>query len=115
MKNKKEEKNKDYRKEDKKDEKHKIEYEGIDFSDESKRLNRVLGQVEGIKKMLHEQRKLDDVLIQFKAVHSALKSVEQRLLRAHLGYALDEVAKLEKKKSRAEKLAELEDLFRHVN
>lgn len=111
MKNKKEDKHKD----EKKDDKHKEAYEGIDFSEESKRLNRVVGQVEGIKKMLTEQRKLDDVLIQCKAVHSALKSVEQRLLRAHLGHALDEVVKLEKKKTRAEKLAELEDLYKHVS
>ncbi len=109
MKNKKDEKYKDWR-DDKK-----VEYTGIDFSEESKRLNRVVGQVEGIKKMLEDQRKLDDVLIQCKAVHSALKSVEQRLLRAHLGHALDEVAKMEKKKTRAEKLSELEDLYRHVS
>ncbi len=112
MKNKKEDKHKD---EKHKDEKSKAEYATIDFSDESKRLNRVMGQVEGIKKMLEDQRKLDDVLIQCKAVHSALKSVEYRLLRAHLAQALDEVARLDKRKTRAERLAELEDLYKHAN
>ena len=111
MKNKKEDKHK----EEKKEEKLKVEYSTIDFSDESKRLNRVVGQVEGIKKMLEDQRKLDDVLMQCKAVHSALKSVEQRLLKAHLAFALDEVARLEKRKTRAEKLSELEDLYKHVS
>lgn len=99
----------------KKDEKQRVDHEGIDFSDERKRLNRVIGQVEGIRNMLSEQRKLEDILIQCKAVHSALKSVEQRLLRAHVGHVLDEVVKLEKKKSRAERVAELEELYRHAS
>jgi len=110
MKNKKEDKKKDEIKEDKQ----KTEYAGIDFSEETKRLNRVVGQVEGIKKMLESQRTLNDVLIQCKAVHSALKSVEQRLLKSHLGHVLDEVAKSDKKKSRSERLAELEELYKHV-
>lgn len=90
-------------------------YLHFDYSDELKRLNRVVGQVEGIKKMLEEKRKLDDVLIQCKAVHSALKSVEQRIVKAHLEVALDAIEKLEKKKTRAEKVAELEELFKFVN
>lgn len=98
-----------------KDGKHRHEYDGIDFSEENKRLNRVLGQVEGIKKMLHEQRKLDDVLIQCKAVHSALKSIEYRLLRAHVEHVLDEASRMEKRKTRAEYLAELEELYKHAN
>lgn len=99
---------------DDKHHRHAEAYEKIDHSDEIKRLNRVVGQVEGVKKMLEEQRKLDDVLIQCKAIHSALKSIEQRILKAHLEVALDEVVKLEKKKTRAEKVSELEELFRFV-
>ncbi len=91
------------------------EYEHIDFSDEVKRLNRVIGQVEGIRKMLEEQRKLEDVLIQCKAIHSALKSIESRVFKAHLEVALDEIVKLEKKKHRAEQVEELENLFKHAS
>ena len=90
-------------------------YEKFAYADELKRLNRIVGQVEGVKKMLEEKRKLDDVLIQCKAVHSALKSIEQRIVKVHLEAALDEVVKLEKKKTRAEKVAELEELFKFVN
>ena len=89
-------------------------YDSLDFSDEIKRLNRVVGQVEGVKKMLEDQRRLDDVLIQCKAVHSALKSIEQRIIRAHLETALEDIVRLEKKKSRAERVSELEELFRFV-
>lgn len=111
MKSRKDEKQKD----DTKNARHRPEYAGMDLAEEIRRLNRVAGQVEGIRKMLGDQRGLGDVLMQCKAVHSALKAVESRLLRAHLGHALDEIVTLEKKKTRAEKVAELEDLFRHVS
>lgn len=110
MKNKDKEKNK----EKDKPKKH-AEYELIDFADEVKRLNRVVGQIEGVSKMLEDQRKLQDVLIQCKAVHSALRSVETRILKAHLNVALDEISKLEKKKNREQKVAELEELFKQAS
>lgn len=84
------------------------------YGDEIKRLNRVVGQVEGIAKMLGENRKLDAILMQCKAVHSALKSVESRLLKIHLEEMLEELAKIEKKKDRAERLSDLEDLFKQA-
>src|SRR5580698_1481353 len=79
------------------------EYNHIDHGDEIKRLNRIVGQIDGIRKMLEEQRKMEDVLMQCKAIHSALRSIETRILKAHLEVALDEIVKIEKKKSRAEK------------
>lgn len=94
--------------------KKKIEAATIDHSDDIKRLNRVVGQIEGIAKMLEGGRKLDDVLMQCKAVHSALKSVEIRIIKAHLEQVLDEVAKQEKKKNREQQLSELENLFKHA-
>ena len=91
------------------------EYARIDFSEETKRLNRLVGQIEGIRKMLGNQRKLGDVLAQCKAVHSALRSIESRILTAHVEVALDEVVKLDKKKQRTEKISELEELFRQAS
>ena len=90
----------------------KNEQNSIDHSDEIKRLNRVIGQVEGVRKMLDENRELGDVLAQCKAVHSALRSIETRILKTHLEHVLDEVVKLEKKKSREQKVAEIEELFK---
>ena len=101
--------------ESKKKEIREAEYSRVDHSDEIKRLNRIVGQIEGIRKMLEEKRKLEDVLIQCKAIHSALKSIETRIVRAHLDVALDEIIKLDKKKNRAEKVSELEELFKHAS
>lgn len=97
-----------------KPEKQRAEYSYINYKDEIKRLNRVIGQVEGVQKMLDEQRKLRDVLIQCKAIHSALRAVEYRVFRAHVEVALDEIPN-EKKKTRAEKLEKLEELFKHAD
>jgi DNA-binding FrmR family transcriptional regulator len=90
-------------------------YDKIDHHGESKKLNRVIGQVEGIQKMLDEQRKLAAVLMQCKAVHSALKSIESRIFKAHVEVALNEVARMEKKKNRVEKVEELEELFKQAS
>ena len=86
----------------------------INFRDEVKRLNRITGQLEGIGKMLKDGRKMNDVLIQCKAVRSALKSIESRVVKAHLEAALDEVVNINKRKSRAAKVAELEELFKQA-
>ena len=91
------------------------EYNHLDLADEMKRLNRIVGQIEGIRKMLEEQRKVQDVLMQCKAIHSALKSIETRIFKAHLEVVLDDIVKLDKKKTRAEKIDELEDLFKQAN
>ena len=99
---------------DKREKETRIEPAPMDFSEEVKRLNRITGQIEAIGGMLSQGRKLDDVLIQCKAVHSALRAIEQRVVHAHLERALEEAAALDKRKDRAEKLAQLEALFKQA-
>ena len=72
------------------------------------------GQVEGIKKMLADGRTLDDILVQCRAIHSALKSIESRLLEAHVESCITDIASSDKKKNKEEKTRELAELFRHV-
>lgn len=86
-----------------------------DTKEESKRLKRVIGQIEGIRKMMDDERKLEDILTQCKAVHSALKSVESRLLQRYLDAAIKNIARAEKKKSKEQKIAELMDLYKPVH
>lgn len=92
----------------------KAEYSQIDVSSEVKRLNRVIGQVEGVQKMLIEERKLKDVLAQCRAVHSALKSVEYRVFKAHVDVALNEIVKMDKKKDREGKVLQLEEFYKQA-
>lgn len=49
-----------------------------------RRLSRIRGQVEGLRTMVEEERYCPDVLRQFDAVHSALKSTQKILLANHL-------------------------------
>ncbi|MBT4288693.1 MAG: metal-sensitive transcriptional regulator [Deltaproteobacteria bacterium] len=55
-----------------------------DHSNKLKRLNRIEGQVKGIKKMIEDRRYCVDILTQLKAVGSALKKVEHNVLKDHV-------------------------------
>ena len=48
------------------------------------RLNRAIGQLEGIKRMISERKYCPDILIQFKAVKSAIRAAECEILNEHL-------------------------------
>ncbi len=48
------------------------------------RLNRIEGQINGIKKMIDENRYCPDILIQVSAVQSALNSFNKELLASHI-------------------------------
>jgi len=50
----------------------------------NKRLNKVSGQLNGVIKMINENRYCEDVLIQISAIESALKEVGYLILKDHL-------------------------------
>jgi DNA-binding FrmR family transcriptional regulator len=56
-----------------------------DHDEEIKRLNRIAGQIEGVKKMIEEGRYCVDILTQLKAIQSATRSVECNVMERHLG------------------------------
>ena len=49
-----------------------------------RRLARIRGQIEGIQRMVDEERYCPDILQQSAAVHSALRAAEKLLLANHL-------------------------------
>ncbi|QKF07967.1 metal-sensing transcriptional repressor [Berryella wangjianweii] len=53
-------------------------------ADLTRRLNRAIGQLGGVKAMLDDNRYCGDVLIQLAAAQSAIRSVSERLLQNHL-------------------------------
>lgn len=57
-------------------------------SDNLPKLNRISGQVEGIKKMIEEERYCLDIVYQIKAVRSALKSIEKNILHKHIHHCI---------------------------
>ena len=53
-------------------------------ADLHKRLNRAIGQLNGIKAMIDDNRYCGDVLIQLSAVQSAVGKVSQLVLKNHM-------------------------------
>jgi DNA-binding FrmR family transcriptional regulator len=51
-------------------------------------LNRIEGQIKGIKKMIAERRYCVDILTQLKAVKAAIHKVEQEVLKTHMQHCL---------------------------
>jgi len=66
-------------------EKHKVTPRGEDLQrDLQTRLNRIIGQLNGVKAMIDDNRYCGDVLTQLAAVQSALKSVSTKVLQNHM-------------------------------
>lgn len=58
------------------------------------RLNRVEGQVRGVKKMLEEEQYCVDILTQVSAIQAALNSFNKELLSSHIhSCVVDEIQK----------------------
>lgn len=54
------------------------------------RLNRIIGQMNGIKKMIEEDRYCDDILIQLSAIDKSIKSLANVILENHMHSCLVE-------------------------
>ena len=50
-----------------------------------KRLNRIEGQIRGIKKMIENDCYCDEILNQITSIRSALAGVQEKLLTGHIG------------------------------
>lgn len=48
------------------------------------RLNRIEGQIKGIKRMIEEDRYCSDILMQLSAVENSIKSLSNHVLENHL-------------------------------
>ena len=55
-----------------------------DYRDQLPSLNRIEGQIKGIKKMIEDRRYCVDILTQLKAVKAAIHRVEQDVLKTHM-------------------------------
>lgn len=55
-----------------------------EFSNLMHRLNRIEGQINGVKRLLEEKAYCPEIMIQVLAVNSALKSFNNALLQSHL-------------------------------
>ncbi|ACV21199.1 metal-sensing transcriptional repressor [Slackia heliotrinireducens] len=62
-------------------------------ADLQKRLNRVIGQLNGVKRMIDDNRYCGDVLVQLAAAEAAIKRTSDIVLRDHLETCVTEQIK----------------------
>ncbi len=79
------------------------------------KLNRIAGQIEGVKKMIADGRHCPDILTQLRAVRSAVKTVEANILETHLNHCIAESLSGGKVKDAQKKIDELKDLFKRFD
>ena len=82
-----------------------------DYSKELSRLNRVAGQVEGVKKMIHDHRYCPDILIQLRAIRAAVNAVEASILESHLEACVTDAFNAGNEDEKKQKIKELKDLY----
>lgn len=80
-----------------------------------KRLNRIEGQVRGLAKMVDEDRYCIDIVTQISAVRSALRRVEEEILKDHVAHCVEHAITSGDKADQRRKIAELMDVVGRVD
>lgn len=80
-----------------------------------KRLNRIEGQVRGLAKMVEGDRYCIDIVTQISAVRSALRRVEEEILKDHVAHCVEHAIKSGDKADQRRKIAELMDVVGRVD
>ena len=86
-----------------------------DYSAQIHSLNRVSGQVEGVKKMILARRYCPEILTQLRALRAAVHSIEANILETHLDSCVADAMKSDDKDQRNRKIAELKALYKKYN
>lgn len=80
-----------------------------------KRLNRIEGQVRGLAKMVDEDRYCIDFVTQISAVRSALRRVEEEILKDHVAHCVEHAISSGDKADQRRKIAELMEVVGRVD
>ena len=80
-----------------------------------KRLGRIEGQVRGLSKMVEEDRYCIDIVTQISAVRSALRRVEEEILKDHVAHCVEHAINTGDKADQRRKIAELMDVVGRVD
>jgi DNA-binding FrmR family transcriptional regulator len=76
-------------------------------AEQAPRLNRAIGQLEGIKRMIGEGQYCVDILTQLRAVRSAIKTIELGVLETHMKSCLTKSCECGDTDKRDDQIAEL--------
>lgn len=78
-------------------------------------VNRIAGQIEGVKRMISEKRYCPDILVQLRAIRSAVNTLEASILEAHLGACIKNAFHSNDEKQINDKMLELKELYKRFN
>lgn len=76
------------------------------------RLNRISGQIEGVKKMIEEQRYGPDILTQLRAIRAAIRAVEANILEAHLRASVITAYQAATTEEKHEQIGEIKEIYK---
>lgn len=76
-----------------------------------KRINRISGQMNGVKKMIEEDSYCNNILIQLSAIENSVRSLSNQLLENHLYSCITR----DLKDGKLETIDEVVDLFKRFN
>jgi CsoR family transcriptional regulator, copper-sensing transcriptional repressor len=79
------------------------------------KINRAVGQLEGIRKMIEDNRYCVEIMQQLKAVRSAIKTIEQNVLKKHMQMCLLNAAKNKNEEEILIKIDELQKIIKNYN
>ena len=79
------------------------------------RLNRIAGQVNGVKKMIEERRYCPDILTQLRAIRAAVNSIEAGILETHIDACVSDALRCTNEADKEKKISELKHLYRRFN
>ena len=75
------------------------------------RLRRIEGQIQGIQRMVDEEKYCVDILLQLSAVQGAVGQVQKLVLGQHIESCVSEAIRSGNTRERAKKVGELLDVF----
>jgi len=75
------------------------------------RIRRIVGQVQGIQRMVEDEKYCVDILLQISAVQGALEQVSKILMTRHIESCVVDSLKAGSERERARKIEELIEVF----
>lgn len=76
------------------------------------RINRAVGQLEGVKRMIEEKRYCPDILTLLRGARAAIKSVEGNILETYLNSCVKNAFESDDSKDKQKKIQELKEIFK---
>lgn len=76
------------------------------------RINRAVGQLEAVKRMIEEGKYCVDIMSQLRAVRNAIKTIELGVLETHMGACVTDACSSKDEKLKKQRIAEIMTLLK---